>query len=153
METFPRYWPFVRGIHLAFVPPHKGQWRGALFSFIYAWANNRDAIDWRCRRAHHHVTVMIGPNNKCVAAPLKKQSSGPGPGLQIYSMFKILVTQTKTEDFPETWHLISWPHSLQPIRSNVRKFLLTKLYFEHGFYWIIWTPFVIREAKLMAYFP
>ena len=33
---FPRYWPFVRGIHLPPVnSPHKGQWRGALmFSLI-----------------------------------------------------------------------------------------------------------------------
>ena len=26
-KHFPRYWPFVRGIHRS---PHKGQWRGAL---------------------------------------------------------------------------------------------------------------------------
>ena len=37
-KHFPRYWPFVRGIHGEF--PHKGQWRGALmFSFICAWIN------------------------------------------------------------------------------------------------------------------
>ena len=38
METFPRYWPFVRGIHRSPVnSPHKGQWRGALmFSVICA---------------------------------------------------------------------------------------------------------------------
>ena len=38
---FPRYWPFVRGIHQAPVnSPHKGQWGGALmFSFICAWIN------------------------------------------------------------------------------------------------------------------
>ena len=31
METFPSYWPFVRGIHRCPVnSPHKGQWRGAL---------------------------------------------------------------------------------------------------------------------------
>ena len=38
MEHFPRYWPFVRGIHRWPVnSPHKGQWRGALmFSLICA---------------------------------------------------------------------------------------------------------------------
>ena len=38
MEHFPRYWPFVRGIHRSPVnSPHKGQWRGALmFSLICA---------------------------------------------------------------------------------------------------------------------
>ena len=51
METFPRYWPFVRGIHRSPVNSHhKGQWRGALtFSLICAWTdgwvNNRDAGD------------------------------------------------------------------------------------------------------------
>ena len=48
-KHFPRYWPFVRGIHRSPVnSPHKGQWRGALmFSLICAWtngwANNRNA--------------------------------------------------------------------------------------------------------------
>ena len=38
---FPRYWPFVRGIHRSPVnSPHKGQRRGALiFSLICAWIN------------------------------------------------------------------------------------------------------------------
>ena len=49
-KHFPRYWPFVRGIHRSPVnPPLKGQWRGALmFSLIWTringWVNNGDAI-------------------------------------------------------------------------------------------------------------
>ena len=64
-KHFPRYWPFVRGIHRSPVnSPHKGQWRGALmFSFIStgtnSWANNRDAGDLRRHRAHYGVIVMI----------------------------------------------------------------------------------------------
>ena len=40
-KYFPRYWPFVRGIHRSLVnSPHKGQWRGALmFSLNCAWIN------------------------------------------------------------------------------------------------------------------
>ena len=63
-KHFPRYWPFVRGIHRSPVnSPHKGQWRGALmFSlicvWINGWVNNRDAGDWRRYRAHHGVIVM-----------------------------------------------------------------------------------------------
>ena len=63
-KHFPRYWPFVRGIHrLPVNSPHKGQWRGALmFSLIYAWIkcwiNNREAGDLRRHRAHHDVIVM-----------------------------------------------------------------------------------------------
>ena len=63
-KHFPRYWPFVGGIHQsALHSPHKGQWRGALiFSLIFAWtngwANTRDAGDLRHHRAHYDVTVM-----------------------------------------------------------------------------------------------
>ena len=65
MKHFPRYWPFVRGIHRSPVnSQHKGQWRGALmFSLAYAWingwGNNREAGDLRCHRAHYDVIVMI----------------------------------------------------------------------------------------------
>ena len=64
METYPRYWPFVRGIHWSPLnSPHKGQWRGALmFSLICAWINGwvsyRGAGNLRRHIAHHDVTVM-----------------------------------------------------------------------------------------------
>ena len=64
METFPRYWPFVWGIHRSPVnSQHKGQWRGALmFSLICAlingWINNGETGDWRRHRAHYDVIVM-----------------------------------------------------------------------------------------------
>ena len=63
-KHFPRYWPFVRGIHRSPVnSPHKGQWRGALmFTLICAWmdgwVNNRKAGDLRRHCAHCDVTVM-----------------------------------------------------------------------------------------------
>ena len=55
-KHFPRYWPFVRGMH-------KGQWRGALmFSLICAWinrwVNNNEAGDLRRYHAHYDVIVM-----------------------------------------------------------------------------------------------
>ena len=45
------------------IPPHKGQWRGALmFPLICAWTNiwvnNRDVSDLRRHRAHYGVNVM-----------------------------------------------------------------------------------------------
>ena len=64
-KHFPRYWPFVRGIHRSPVnSPHKGQWRGALmFSLIWVWINgwiyNHEAGDLRRYRAHYDVTVMV----------------------------------------------------------------------------------------------
>ena len=64
-KHFPRYWPFVLGIHRSPVnSPHKGQWRGALmFSLICArinrWVYNGEAGDWRRHLAHYDVTIMI----------------------------------------------------------------------------------------------
>ena len=64
-KHFPRYWPFVRGIHRSPVNfPHKGQWRGALmFSLMCArinsWVNNREAGDLRHYRRHYDVIVML----------------------------------------------------------------------------------------------
>ena len=41
-KHFPRYWPFVRGIHRSPVnSPHKGQWRGALIFSLIAALNKR----------------------------------------------------------------------------------------------------------------
>ena len=63
-KHFPRYWPFVRGIHRSPVnSPHKGQWRGALmFTLICprinGWVNNCKAGDLRRNCAHYDVTVM-----------------------------------------------------------------------------------------------
>ena len=64
-KHFPRYWPFVRGIHRSPVnSPLKGQWRGALiFSLVCAWingwVNNGEAGDLRRYRVHCDVIVMI----------------------------------------------------------------------------------------------
>ena len=65
-KNFPRYWPFVRGIHRSPMnSPHKGQWRGPLmFSLICTWISgsvkkNREARDLRRHRAPYEVTVMV----------------------------------------------------------------------------------------------
>ena len=64
-KHFPRYWPFVWGIHRSPVnSPHIGQWRRALiFSLIcvwmYGWVNNSGAGDLRRYHAHYDVIVMI----------------------------------------------------------------------------------------------
>ena len=69
-KHFPRYWPFVRGIHRSPVnSPHKGQLRGALmFSLIWAsingWVNNCATGDLRRYRIHYDVTVMIFTGGK-----------------------------------------------------------------------------------------
>ena len=63
-KPFPRYWPFVQGIHRSPVnSPHNGQWCWALMVFfinawINSWVNNRQVDDLRCHRAHYDVIVM-----------------------------------------------------------------------------------------------
>ena len=67
-KHFPRYWPFVRGIHRLLVDsPDKGQWRGALmFSLNCAWTNgwasNQDTGDLRCLCTQYDVTVSVVSN-------------------------------------------------------------------------------------------
>ena len=62
---FPRYWPFLRGIHRSPVDyPNNGHWRRALmFSLICAWkrdwANNQDTSDLRRHCPHYDVAVMV----------------------------------------------------------------------------------------------
>ena len=64
METFARYWLFVRGIHRSPVnSPHKDQWLGALMLSLIcacacAWVNNREACDLTRHRAHYDVIVV-----------------------------------------------------------------------------------------------
>ena len=64
MKHFPRYWPFVRGIHRSPVnSPHKGQWRRALMFYLICarvngWVNNCEAGDLRRHRGHYDVKVM-----------------------------------------------------------------------------------------------
>ena len=64
-KHFPRYWPFVLGIHRSPVnSPHKGQWRGAfMFSLICVWidgwVNNREAGDLRRYCAHYDDIAML----------------------------------------------------------------------------------------------
>ena len=67
-KHFPRYWPFVRGIHRSPVNSlHKGQWRGALLfsltcAWMNGWVNSREAGDLRRHCAHYDVTIMASVN-------------------------------------------------------------------------------------------
>ena len=87
-KHFPRYWPFVRGIHRSPVnSPHKGQWRGALmFSLIWAWitgwVNNREAGDLSRHRGHYDVNVMGSDNG---LAPRRRRVIDDPVYLRIYS--------------------------------------------------------------------
>ena len=100
-KHFPRYWPFVRGIHRSPVnSPHKDQWRGALmFSLICVcingWVNNREAGDLRHYRAHYDVTVMLTAiqTEPCLS-PWWCGRYGVSNHWQLYSLFKSLTNLT-----------------------------------------------------------
>ena len=48
-KHFPRYWPFVRGIHRWPVnSPHKGQWRGALMFSLICWPRLTAMFSFEC---------------------------------------------------------------------------------------------------------
>ena len=62
-KHFPRYWPFVRGIHRSPVnSPHKASdaelWCLLWLAPEYGWVNSREADDLRRHRAHYDVIVM-----------------------------------------------------------------------------------------------
>ena len=71
-KRFPRYWPFVRGIHREPVnSPHKSHSRGALMLslicvWINGWVNNREAGDLTRYRAHYEVSVMDLSDAYCI---------------------------------------------------------------------------------------
>ena len=64
-KHFPRYWPFVQGIHRSPVnSPHKDQRSGALmfsmiYAWIYSWAKNGEAVDLRRYPLGRHCNVNI----------------------------------------------------------------------------------------------
>ena len=96
-KHFPRYWPFVRGIHRSPVnSQHKGQWRGALmFSLICAWinrwVNNGEAGDLRRKHVHYDVIVMViqcHPSIKHELYPIRK-SKDYVYGIWVYKVLGI----------------------------------------------------------------
>ena len=100
-KHFPRYWPFLRGIHRSPVnSPHKSQWRGALMfsaicAWINGWVNNGEAGDLRHHRAHYDVTVMVSlwnnalPEHRCCQClrkwPISIHTIAQSRGLSFYN--------------------------------------------------------------------
>ena len=113
-KHFPRYWPFVRGIHRSPVnSPHKGQWRGAfMFSLICAWinggVNNREAGDLRRHQAHYYVIVMFIRSSMELSRFVVVQSHGPLPFLTCMglSMVAYFTHPSAGMHIPETVGLI-----------------------------------------------
>ena len=106
-KHFPRYWPFVRGIHWL-----KGQWRGALMfssicAWIKVWVSNLEASDLTRHRAHYDVTVMI---------PVRVVNISSGNGF---------VPSGKR-----------WSRSMSPYEITMGKIMLNAEYSIHNFNWM-----------------
>ena len=57
-KHFPRYWPFVRGIHRSPVSsPHKGQWRGAFMFSLKEWLS-KQSWGWCSLWRHNNACIM-----------------------------------------------------------------------------------------------
>ena len=98
-KHFPRYWPFVRGIHRSPVnSPHKGQWRGALmFSLICAWindwVNNREAGVLR-QSLWRHCNALHGFTRSCGKTFSRLVNRGPAG---IFFIYLILLTAAQCD--------------------------------------------------------
>ena len=69
-KHFPRYWPFVRGIHrwIPFTKPSDAElWCFLWYApWINGWVNNREAGDLRHHRADYDVSVVIEGVSICM---------------------------------------------------------------------------------------
>ena len=126
-KHFPRYWPFVLGIHRSPVnSQHKGLWRGALmFSlicvWINVWVNNGEAGDLKRYRAHCDVTVMKARTmylirgvfyintlyiNIDTSMPKRRNSSASALDLRLFAL--------------SHWYDVClWHHNFQPMYSTM----------------------------------
>ena len=113
-KHFPRYWPFVRGIHRSPVnSPHKGQGRVALmFSLICdrinSWVNNREAGDLRRYLTHYDVTVMVVITCHCPRYLLPARKSSYTHDFQLNQCYLHYWTRL----------LIDWQDNRQSIRRH-----------------------------------
>ena len=116
-KHFPRYWPFVWGIHRPKVnSPHKGQWRGALiFSLIYVWingwVNNNEAGDLRRYRTHYDVMVII------TTTKVKKKSRKHLVGYFVHVLNRLLVTHRQPAE-PTKIHVRTSSKTPKPNKST-----------------------------------
>ena len=106
-KHFPRYWPFLRGIHRSLLnSPHKGQWRGALmFPLICVWMNcwviNPEASDSKRHRAHYDVTVIVKSRNCEIGFRMVYHSEiGQSPGYCCWGTCQI---SERSDWYPPAW--------------------------------------------------
>ena len=136
-KHFPRYWPFVWGIHRSPVnSPHKGKWRGALMfslicAWINAWVNNRETGDLRRHRAHYDVIVM-----SMAAFNISLAHTQNVPGVPGDTQGKWPFCQAKTHGLAHKIRVI-WLKKITNLGSQQNVYDSRPKYFNQ--YHIIWT--------------
>ena len=153
-KHFPRYWPFVRGIHRSPMnSPHKGQWRGALmFSLISAringWVNNGEAGDLRRHRAHYGIIVMSPTycaGTKSIAIDLFTMADRMGIGFDSESD-----TYNNHQFFVVTQWTLAWlRHSTCSTKYHTSYEIFITVYFHS---WTLYKPIIGRIIACLWYF-
>ena len=121
-KHFPRYWPFVQGIHRSQVKsPHKGQWRRALmFSLICIWINvwvNNSPHKGQRRGALMFSLICVWINvwvNNHEAGDLRRYRTH-------YDVIVMLAFKNWIYDI--LFALLTWPKSYQTATAKLSFFL------------------------------
>ena len=112
-KHFPRYWPFVRGIHrLSVNSPNKGQWRGTFDVFFDLRLNQQLSKKWRRRWFETSSRSLWRHCNgwHFVCQPLQTKAS-----YDTYRIMKWSQPTMKTELLWNFWFLIySLKCNIQP---------------------------------------
>ena len=116
-KHFPRYWPFVRGIHRsAWIPLTKASDAELCCFFnlpwIYCWVNNSEAGDLRRNRDHHGGTFM------CMAPCLMRDITHRNLHLKMcvdynctrYTIFTIKLLHVQLKSIPGAWYIVLCQH-------------------------------------------
>ena len=140
-KHYPRYWPFVRGIHGS-RSPQKCQWRGALmYSLICVringWVNNREAGDLRRYRAHYDVTIISDSFQVNIPVPKHNET-------QQYTVYHLDMTVWWMELI--SMLMLSWY-----VTMDMCTFQCTKEYVRNGNYFDFVTSNLDRRPWLCNY--
>ena len=107
---FPRYWPFVRGIHRSPVnSPHKGQWRGALMLSLICALNkrlNKQSCGWWLEAQSHSLWHHCNARSvqSCFVCAILDINTA-SPDLKTSEYFGLYVTRCiLIIDYAQFWH-------------------------------------------------
>ena len=111
-QHFPRYWPFVRGIHPSpVVPLTKASYAQLLCVFFICawtniWANKRDAADLGRHCAHYDATVMF-PISNSYQVPIRHASKSLTCRSLIVDKFPYLLRYAMMQNYVRTYFAVS----------------------------------------------